>query len=530
MKKTIIIFFIALLFLPLVLNGISSVSDVKTDVTLGGYQDTVDKPVLKIRDFFDGAYQTDYTRWFEKTFSPRGVFTKTYNTIQYQFFRESNDIIIIGNNRSLFASFYLTSELCIGNQHDFSLLETQQHAKEFVEHLISVQQKLSAYDKSLIVYITPSKAHHFPEDIPYKYRIQASTNAVRGVDYLIPLLKESGIEYIYCDDLAQGLSYPTFYPTGIHWSRPYEQLCHNALISKVSELTGKKYQTIQLGDVKESPTPFWRDADLFDLLSIWQNVDGITYYEYSKSPIKADEYDPINLLVQGGSFVEGLGNEMMSVYPESRIGYINYDEYYSRNNAIVPFGGDWSQVPMHEMLDEADCVVVEMNEAVIKYYTDYFVQYLDDFLDNYKPSKRQIITTDKLIYEDGLPIPGGIANGIWHDGWTTENMTINIQNAQVRESGLEIRLVVPSEIFLKSESSNVCIYVNGKKLYDNQFTEGWDGKIVLPPEELPVHSSGQEDIFTVSILSDAGFVPSEIANSTDTRELHLLLRYIGEVA
>ena len=43
----------------------------------------------------------------------------------------------------------------------------------------------------------------------------------------------------------------------------------------------------------------------------------------------------------------------------------------------------WDEIDFNEILDNVDYVIIELNEAVINYYSNGFVEYLDSFLDTY---------------------------------------------------------------------------------------------------------------------------------------------------
>lgn len=527
MKKIMIILFIVLLYLPILLGGISETTSITTDVSLGGYYDSVAKPDLTFSSFLDGSFQNQFTNWFDKTFNPRGVIIKTYNTIQYLLFKEGNNII--GDNGTFYENYYVSTELCLENQYNFSLPEQQAEINTFVKTLAQVEQKLAEQDKALLVYITPSKAHHCFEEIPYKYRIQAPENRIRGVDFFVPLLEENRITYVYSDEYSSKLDTPAFYPTGIHWSRPFEQICDNELISKAAEVTKKNYRTIALTDMKTSNQPFFRDTDLEVLANLWKNRDDITFYEYTQSPVMVDQFDSFDILMQGGSFAKGLVRDVAEVYPDSNLMYINYNEYFSYNYGVeTPFGGDWNQVPLGKMLDQTDCVIIEINEAVLTQYTRGFVQYLNSYLDSYVPQAVEAITAEQISYNEGFVIPEGAISGVWEDGWCSRYAVANIQNQNIAEKGLNIDFVVISELIKKNKNATVSIYINGKKVYNNIFNKEFDDSIYFSPEQLPKNQNGIPDMYNVIIITDASFIPAEMGTSSDLRELSVLIRYIGE--
>lgn len=528
LKKVLATAFVLFLFLPMILGILSVTSDMKTDVALGGHTDPVSRPEVSVGGFFDGSFQSQFTNWFENTFKPRGVFIRTFNTIRYSLFNEGGERIV-GSNNDIYQEFYLKAEMCIGDEYDFSRKETQGQLNQLVWEMIQVKNKLAEHNKTFIVYVTPNKAHFNTDTIPYKYKIQENDMGIRGVDYLIPLLKQNAIPYLYCDELAEDLEYPAWYTTGIHWSRPYEQICNNELMRKAAELTNKTYRLFDLKKAVQLEKPSGRDTDVYDLMNIWQRVSNGDYYEYPILESHLDNYDVSRILIQGGSFAELFDVDYESAYWDNNISYINYNTYWREAEQNEPFGGDWTKVPMGRLLDNADCVVVEMNEAAIPNYTSGFVQYLNEYLDQYESGKMEVASLERYAYNDGPVYPKGAVSGAWEDGWGSRKVFVNIQNRRVTESGLGVHFVISPDLLTVNPEAEVCIYVNGQKLYERIFTEAWDGMVSFAADELPENSSDVPDLYTVEIHTNASFVPAEIGLNTDPRALSVLIRFIGEV-
>lgn len=364
------------------------ITNICVDAQLMGYFDSYERPKFSMGNFKNGIYQTGFENWLNTSLLPRGYFIKLYNQIQYSLFDEGNRII--GKDGSIFEMTYVSDFLSLDVSEDFGIAMKDNRAslERYVDQLESVASKLEAIDKHLLVYITPSKATYESKKIPYKYLVQKDDSKERCISYFKNLMAGRDIEYLdYNTILAPDEDYPIFYNTGIHWSRPAEQEMSVAIINEL-----KKYnvgiRNIELKALRESETPYWRDADVFDLLNIYTGPKKKEkYYKYDTLPQYPEHYDNINMLLQGGSFAEGLRMDILSEYPDENIDYINYNQSVidAKGNVTEIVETNWKNLGLSFYLNQADFVVIELNEAVISRQSNGFVEYLDKYLDSYKP-------------------------------------------------------------------------------------------------------------------------------------------------
>lgn len=312
LKKMVIVLFLTVLYLPFVLGLVSKAGAWACDVPLKGFTDSTEKPAFSAGSFLKGEFQKNFTKWYEASFKPRGVITKTYATIRYHCFNLGNRFI--GYNKDIYDMGYINAEWCINGAADYSEEEHQKNMQNYVEKLKILQDKLARFGKYLYVYIAPSKANFYPENIPQKYKAIADKNAVPSTVYFSQLIAETDIPHLICRDQKDTLQYPAFYTTGVHWSRTFEQETSARIIRELSEITGKNYRNIMLEEVKQSSIPFWRDSDVYDLLNIWGELQG-DFYEYMVNREYAEDYDKIRVLVHGDSFGMGIRKDILDLYP-----------------------------------------------------------------------------------------------------------------------------------------------------------------------------------------------------------------------
>lgn len=378
-KKVMIGIFLGTLFLPGILFGVRASSGKKADVELKGYFDEVPTPQVSLDSVRNGEFQSGFTNWFNSEFPPRGIFIKTYNSLRFDLFGLANNII--GKDKYIYEYSYVSSELKLEPKNNMAIPESRQQLEDYVNKLQAVKDALKEQGKGFVFYISASKADECRDNLPKSYLVQEAKGGIRSTDYLKELLGQTDINWFYTPDLATDLPCKPFYSTGIHWSRPFEQKVTLEVLRRISMETGKTYRTWELTDVKTQDKPFGRDCDLYDTMNVWEPPFEDTYYEYDTKDIIPEEYDRLNILMQGGSFAHGVWGDVWKHYPEEDIQYINYCEYlYNKNKEFTVLGNDWNNLPVDELIENADCIVIEINEAVITNYSNGYVDLLYDHL------------------------------------------------------------------------------------------------------------------------------------------------------
>ena len=282
---------------------------------------------------------------------------------------------------------YINAEWCINGAADYSEEEHQKNMQNYVEKLKILQDKLARFGKHLYVYIAPSKANFYPENIPQKYKAIADKNAVPSTVYFSQLIAETDIPHLICRDQKDTLQYPAFYTTGVHWSRTFEQETSARIIRELSEITGKNYRNIMLEEVKQSSIPFWRDSDVYDLLNVWGELQG-DFYEYMVNREYAEDYDKIRVLVHGDSFGMGIRKDILDLYPYEAFWYINRAQYIQYNYDTSAKIDSWDTFDITNCLNDIDVVVLETTESEVVQYAYGFVDYLIEFLDTRSEERR----------------------------------------------------------------------------------------------------------------------------------------------
>ena len=165
----------------------------------------------------------------------------------------------------------------------------------------------------MVVYTTPSKAIFQTGCIPQRY-LDEKVDAKRAIDVFNEEIAKTDIVYLNSSAYLENYKneeWPIFYNTGIYWSRPAEQLISQKITELIAESYSVPVKTIQLTELQKQTIPYWRDADVYDLLNIWCGKMDTEYYQFSIEANVPETYANYNVLLQGGSFGKGLKKDFL---------------------------------------------------------------------------------------------------------------------------------------------------------------------------------------------------------------------------
>ena len=520
--------FLFIILIPGFFQIIYNLFGIKLDLKVNGYSSKYTVPTFSVKQWLDEKYQTDLNDWVVHSFVTRGFFIKIYSQLDYDLLGITNGIIV-GENDNLFEYAYIDAELSLSEKNDFSLPENKEKLKEYVNDLTEIDNKLKSNGKRLFFYITPSKTHYDREDIPSKYFvIQDSDTKVNGYQYLTSLLKETDISYLDSNELySDSYEFPPFYSTGSHWSRPFEQVTDEYILNYISENSLEEVNMYLNEELQSSSIPYWRDNDVYYLANVFPKSSKETYYEFNSIIEKKNETKPLHVLMQGGSFSEGLINDYFNVQTDSICRRIMY------NQALVddyredykPFN-EWSELDLQVLLDEADWVIIEINEQAISNYSDGFVDYLNDYLDTYVPGSLEYVYEEHLIPVEKIGLKDSKGYYDYTDDfcWTQKDCCLNLYNEKISESGIRIDLEIPSFLVDDGETE-ISVYVNGYLCESNTYDEEGKYSITISEESIKNYT---ENNYSIEILCDKSLNPSEEEIENGALPLSLKVYYVGE--
>lgn len=528
MRKYIMaLLFILMLCLPVAVTGLSGLFETTIDIKLEGFTKNQKKPVLSWNSFIKGDYQKDYTKWWENSFAPRGVIIKSYNQIRMDVFGESNRII--GKNDCLFEIEYIQEYLSMLPKFNFKSQENQKRLENYLKKVETVSAKLKKMDKLLLLYTTPSKCDYMAEYIPEKYMKQASPDRIRAVEYFEEIIGNYNILYLNGKEIIEQaqMDIPVFYKTGIHWSRPAEQLVSSNIMKVIQKEKYPNIRTFELEEVKQQKTSFWRDTDIEKLINVW-SFPAETYYEYTTERVMPEQYGRMNILIQGDSFSEGFRRDVLENQIADNVTQVFYNSmYYDEFETMWEIKESWEDLPLADFLQETDVVIIELNEQFITDTSWGFIDYLDLCLDD-------PIIKQKPVYLKNMDLKGDYAAecnksfGYYKYEsdftWAQNYSSVTLYNKAITEKGLELSFGF-SEFINYENNDNLEIYINGKKIRSIKAEGGKFDRVVISADEI----ANDEDLYKVDLYIPKYFIPNELMGVEDYRKLAIKIEYVGEV-
>ncbi len=254
---------------------------------------------------------------------------------------------------------------------------TEDGVQTTVERLEYIQKELmDRYGIVMLYVLSSSKASQYAAYIPdhYKNRHVAPENYVRPVNMLRPMLAQSSLNYLDSSVYYQEIGLlATFPKTGIHWNALASFETTAALVRMYASISDDNVKLPKAVGVISSTTPFnagSSDADVFNILyGAMGDVDGKIMddaYYYPEVTVDNPDAPPINVFVQGGSFVHSI------VYHLNKYAVANTRQiYYNGYSGSVVWdehANPWVQgiYAWEDILDGMDLVIFEQTEQQIR--------------------------------------------------------------------------------------------------------------------------------------------------------------------
>lgn len=323
----------------------------------------------------DGSWQAGLGEYLEKNLKIREVLIPVRNQIMYSLFRTSpNSNIVIGKNNNLFEEEYI----CFESQIYGAM--SPEDVEALVNKLEIINKQLVDKGKNLFIFITPSKAEIYPEDMPSSYiniapeqkgesTYQLFMNALNGTD--IPFYDST----IDVREMKETSEFDVFPRTGTHWSVVTAAVCAEKLADSMEEQLGINLPESEV-DYELCKAPVEPDADIYNLL----NLLGKPEEEYYKPVVRIVDENKENhtIFARGGSF---MGASVRSLI--QREYFLN--SYYLENTfATCPEGtysgifDSYDMLSIREMIEDSDIILLEVNEEAIPRMSFGLIDYLLD--------------------------------------------------------------------------------------------------------------------------------------------------------
>lgn len=363
----VLVFFLLLLY-PL------AGSLIDQSVSLSGVTETEDPVICSAETVMDGSYQSSLNTWIENHFWGRSAMIKLRSQMLYSFLNESpNRNVVIGKDRYLYEPGYINWELGIFHAEEG-------YYTDLVDKLESLQELLNQNGKELFLFITPSKAYFYQDQIPRYYNLMKTEK--KDLELFFEELSQSSLLYFdsttYIESYSgDGIDAPVFYPTGIHWSFPWAQYAAKGFSEYITENSKWNLSTLKQ-NVYAEDEPEWPDADLYQSLNLISEPKGITYYGSELTVV--EDWDHPNVFMRGGSF---MGQSLSGLV---RAGVFGENVHLENNNCfsemynnlqVLESRRDYDAIgELPQLMAEMDILILEVNEAAIGDMSFGFIDYL----------------------------------------------------------------------------------------------------------------------------------------------------------
>lgn len=323
----------------------------------------------------DGSWQTGMEDILNDQSVLRTWLIPFRNQITYSVFHTSpHNSVVLGKDNYLYEETYILKELQIIPPVSDGQID------DLIGKLSLLQNLLSSRGKKLFVFITPSKAHVYPEYIPDSYKSLAPQSpGTSSYEKLLAQLPESGIPYYdsvpYVLATRNLTEYPAYTATGIHWTHVKGFDVAQQLSDAIEEQLELNLPEFEIS-WRVNPAAIGADRDVEELMNIFSR-QGCTYYAPSIT-IADSERDSADLLVRGGSF---LG---MTVYNLMDFHFFD-STYYMENTQLIDCGEisyftSYEELDLERQLELADIVLLEVNQEKIDDMCFGFIEYLLDHI------------------------------------------------------------------------------------------------------------------------------------------------------
>lgn len=346
------------------------------DVILSGVSEEAQVPDISTEGLVKGIIFDEVDTYIKNNLPGRNFMIKVRNQVMFTCVGESpNANILVGKNRNLFESNYLEEYMQI------SRVASDEYLAEMAEKIERLENELNENNVKLLLFLTPSKATYYSEDIPAAYRYSGIKAEDSNHDRWVRFLDEKQISYYdslpYLDECKKNGD-TLFYKTGTHWATPVAAKVAKEFSEYFEKETGYNLPEFNVVTQK-SDMPVYPDADIFNTLNLF--IKPYDNYEKAECVVTDPMTDAPNVFFRGGSFMGqslkrlvDIGSFGKDVHFENN--YIHY-ERYSKSETCSGFNA-YDEIDLKSFFKGTDVLILEINEAAIYDMTWGFIDYLLD--------------------------------------------------------------------------------------------------------------------------------------------------------
>ncbi len=337
-------------------------------------------PEYTVERLISGEAQSDTEKAYAAAMPGRNILIRTRNQIMYSILRtSSNRNVVMGEDGNLFEQAYLRQSL--GLNVPISKKEMQ----KLFSKLENLQGLLWAENKSLFIFLTPSKARYVQAPAAWRFLQAQTEGAAENVDHDYQLFKKlakksslyiyDSIEYI--DKHQDEFDFPLFYKSGIHWSNA---LGHTVGVNFGRWLAKQTNKDLNKYNVTMEPTdePREPDKDLLLTLNVFAGIPEDYLMPVVKRGHKGADHP--NAFLRGGSF---MGQSLFALDGNKAFGT---DVHFENSFFFTNGYSDLRQLSrrdaydeiedLPELLADKEIFILEVNETMFRNMSFGFIDYL----------------------------------------------------------------------------------------------------------------------------------------------------------
>lgn len=344
----------------------------KLDIELAGVTLNKEFPQITMSQVMDGSYQQSLEEYFSQNIDGRGIVIKSGNQLIYTIFKQSTHSgEAIGKNGQLYELEYIYKKL------QYIPPITDDYAGGLIKKLQLLQQKLENKGTHLFIYITPSKAEIYPEDIPDIYYRCAPEKQESSYEKFVKGMSNANLPFFDAAKYVQTMRLSDdrdIYPkTGTHWSQVTGAKVARQLAQEIEVQLGYDLMEIEVAE-QEVEEPLAPDADIFYLMNIIQKPYD-KYYQPLITVSRVGKQQP-PLICRGGSFMGQsitwlINNDIVSDAVHMENTHIFQNKY-----SDVQSFSDYAELDIGQLMKNKEILILEVNQAAIEKMSFGFIDYL----------------------------------------------------------------------------------------------------------------------------------------------------------
>lgn len=362
---------LALFFIILLASFIWKFSGLE-QMALNGVTQNVEEPQKTAKTILNGEWQSQYETWYQEQFNLKAPAVLFLNRFAWSAFHiTTNQNLVVGKQDNLYEKNYVKNYL------ELTDIVTQEYLDIRMEQLGELQQKLEAKGKHLMIFITPSKAEIYPEDIPWNYMLCSNRTMATNYERLVEALDKQGIDYYdsipYVRQLKEEGKFPVFPKTGTHWSQVTGSLVAQQLSDALEAEFGYDLNELTIS-YRETDTPLQPDADIFSTMNLLISPYD-TYYEPVYTLAKEGADHP-NVFIRGGSFLGQSASHLINtgcfgtnVHMENSNVFLNF---YSQSLTM----SSYDELNWEELIGDKELFILEVNQCAVQDMGFGVIEYL----------------------------------------------------------------------------------------------------------------------------------------------------------